>query len=83
MKMPFLSVASRVNEALQDEVVYKFCSSVLVNILQAKCRYCDGESCLGQSQSSYLLLYTLSLSVLQCYSVQNCFHVVAYENQWT
>lgn len=35
MKMPFLSVASRVNEALQDEVVYKLCSSVLVNILQA------------------------------------------------
>lgn len=35
MKMPFLSVASRVNEALQDEVVYKLCSSVLVNSLQA------------------------------------------------
>lgn len=35
MKMPFLSVASRVSEALQDEVLYKFCSSVLVNILQA------------------------------------------------
>lgn len=33
--MPFLSVASRVNEELQDEVVYKFCYSVLVNILQA------------------------------------------------
>lgn len=78
MKMSFLSVASRVNEELQDEVVYEFlfCFS---NYFASQCLYCDWASYLmSVAEFVPVTLY----SVPFCAAVLQCTKLFSYGCLW-